>query len=369
MKYWRTILIVFGLLLFAILIAHHLRRPLGGASVMAQDVEFSFKNWFSGEYQKKKEKYLNESFCFRNPCIRINNQIYFSLFDKINAEDCILGKGNHIYEEQYIHSYFGDDFIGNDSISNNLKKFRFLQDTLSKLNKSLILIIAPDKAHFFPEYFPEKFSHKKIKTTNYDCYVKTSKELKINYVDFNDYFVQNKKNFKFPIFSIGGGHWSYYGAMKATDSIIHYIEALRKIDMPEIKMGDIELSAAQYDDYDMGNAANLLFPLGVEKLAYPKYQFESNAGKDFPAIFVISDSFYKTIYRFLKEKYLKDQSWYYYNKEEVFPDRFAYVKFDEKPLRDKINKQDVIVIMTNDVNLKTLGWGFIDQAYSIFSKK
>lgn len=368
MKYWRIILLVFALLSFAVLTVHHIKRPLGGATETAKNVEFSIADWFSGEYQENKEKYLNESFCFRNPCIRINNQIYFSLFDKLKVQKCILGKNNYLYEDDYLHSYFGDDFIGKDSMDVSLEKFKLLQDTLAKLNKSLILIIAPDKAHFFSEYFPEKFNGRTIKPNNYEYYKKATKELDINHIDFNDYFVRNKTNFKYPIFPQGGIHWSYYGAMLATDSIIHYIEALKKIDMPDIKIGTIELSRAIYNDYDIANAANLLFPLGYEKLAYPKYHFESSSRKILPSIFVISDSFYHEINRFLKEKYTAEQSWYFYNRTEIFKDKSLPIKYSAKNLMDRINKEEVIIIMTNDVNLNSLGFGFIDQAYSIFYK-
>ncbi len=44
---------------------------LNGAIVKTDDSSFSFKGWFSGEYQLRQEKYLNESFGFRSLCIQL----------------------------------------------------------------------------------------------------------------------------------------------------------------------------------------------------------------------------------------------------------------------------------------------------------
>ena len=71
---------------------------LKGDVVIAPDTVFTKKKWWSGDYQKLKELYLNDNFGFRNFFIRINNQISFSLFNKAKANSIIIGKNNYIYE-------------------------------------------------------------------------------------------------------------------------------------------------------------------------------------------------------------------------------------------------------------------------------
>ena len=66
--------------------------------------------------------------------------------------DVVIGKENYLYEKGYIDAFFGVDFIGHDSIAISAYKLKMIQDTLAKLNKTLLIILAPGKGDFFPEY-------------------------------------------------------------------------------------------------------------------------------------------------------------------------------------------------------------------------
>ncbi|MBI4645358.1 MAG: hypothetical protein HY738_01900 [Bacteroidia bacterium] len=67
-------------------------KPLKGDISLTEDTIFSLRGWFSGKYQEKKEKYLNESFGFRSTMVRLNNQIAFSFFNKAKANGVIIGR-------------------------------------------------------------------------------------------------------------------------------------------------------------------------------------------------------------------------------------------------------------------------------------
>src|ERR1700722_3672160 len=117
-------------------------NPLQGAIIKTPDTSFSFRSWFRGDFQSQKEKYLNEEFGLRNIFYRANNQLEFNLFNKANAKGVVIGKDNYLYEERYINAACALDTIGLDSISLRMRKFKYLQDTLAKLNKTLILVFA-----------------------------------------------------------------------------------------------------------------------------------------------------------------------------------------------------------------------------------
>ncbi len=203
--------------------------PLKGAIVLTEKKYINAKDWFSGEYQLQEEKYLNESFGFKNLFIRINNQIAFSIFNKAKANGVIIGKNNYLYEDNYIKAYYGTDFIGNDSISHRIEQLKFIQDTLGKLNKTIIVVYAAGKGSFYPENFPKEYLREKGKT-NYENHVSLSKEYGLNYIDFNKYFIENKNKSKYPLYPQYGIHWSNYGACIAADSMIHYIEKISRWD-------------------------------------------------------------------------------------------------------------------------------------------
>ena len=55
-----------------------------------------------GVYQKRLDNKLASDFGFRSLLIKINNQLNFSLFNKVNAKGVIAGKENYLFETTYI---------------------------------------------------------------------------------------------------------------------------------------------------------------------------------------------------------------------------------------------------------------------------
>jgi hypothetical protein len=190
--------------------------------------------------------------------VRLNNQISYAFFNKANAKTVVIGKNNYLYEENYIKAYFGSDFIGSDSILHQVQKLKFIADTLARLNKDLILVFAPGKASFFPEYIPQKYL-KQRKETNFESYLKFAKENNLNLIDFNSFFRSQKGISQFPLYPKYGIHWSYYAACFATDSIAKYIELIRQIDIRDIIWDKITIEPARNGDNDIMVGMNLLF--------------------------------------------------------------------------------------------------------------
>lgn len=203
-------------------------EPLKGTVNNPEDATFSKKDWIDGTYQEKKELYINSMFGFRSFCIRLNNQIAFNFFNKAKANGVIVGKENYLYEESYINAYTGKDFLGEDSISHTLNRLKFISDTLSRLNKQLIIVFAAGKASYFPEYIPDKYLPI-LEKTNYKSLSDGAKKLGLNVIDFNKWFVENKNKSKYPLYPLQGVHWSTYGTTLAADSLIRKIEFLRKL--------------------------------------------------------------------------------------------------------------------------------------------
>ena len=53
---------------------------------------FNSEEWFSQEYQKKKQEYVEENFGFRNFFVKLNNQLCFSLFNYSRTHVVKYGK-------------------------------------------------------------------------------------------------------------------------------------------------------------------------------------------------------------------------------------------------------------------------------------
>jgi len=340
-------------------------RPLKGAIKQAVKKDFTINKWFSGKYQEQEEKYLNKTFGFRSFFIRVNNQIAYSLFNKAKANGVIFGKKNYLFEENYIKAYYGTDYIGYDSIKHRMQRLKYIQDTLAKLNKNLIVIFAAGKGSFYPEYFPDKYKTEK-KKTNYETYVELAKQLGVTYIDFNHYFVENKGKYPYPLYPQYGIHWSYYGMALAADSIIRFIENIRNIDMPNLYWHKIEISQPKKSDYDIANGINILFNLKSFNMAYPHIKIQSDSGKTKPSVLVVSDSFYWGMFNFGISKAFTNSHFWFYNKQ-IYPDSYkSPIETSQLNLRKQIANHDVFIIMATEATIPRLGWGFIESTYKLF---
>ncbi|HKJ78660.1 MAG TPA: hypothetical protein VKA10_03950 [Prolixibacteraceae bacterium] len=339
--------------------------PLKGAISEPEKEYLNLSGWFSGSYQEGEEKYLNNSFGFRSWFIRINNQLTFSLFNKAKANGVVVGKKNYLFEENYIKAYYGKDFIGRDSIIHRMQRLKFIQDTLAKLNKDLVVIFAAGKGSFFPEYFPEKYKTEKG-TTNYETYVEMVQEFEIPHIDFNRYFVENKNNKEYPLYPQYGIHWSYYGMGLAADSIIHFIENKRNIDMPDLYWTKVEISQPKESDYDIADGMNILNRLKSYDMAYPDFKIESDSGKIKPSILVISDSYYWGMYNFGITNAFSNSHFWFYNRQ-IYPDSYqSPLETNQVDLKEEIDQHDVFVLMATEATLPEFGWGFIENTFNLF---
>jgi hypothetical protein len=341
------------------------RGKLKGDFKQAEEPRFTIKNWFSGDYQKKAEDYLNSSFGFRNFYVRLNNQIAFNLFNVAKANGVIIGKNNYLFEENYLKAYNGTDFIGKDKIIHRFDRLKFLSDTLRKLNKSLILVFAAGKGSYYPEYFPDRY-HIRKGPTNYDYHIRFAKALELNYIDFNRYFIDLKYKSKYPLFARYGIHWSMYGMCIAGYSMIRYIEQLRNIKMPRFYWDTINIKKDCDIDYDIAEGMNLLFRFKRSDMAYPRAKVEKDTSKTRPSVLVIGDSYYFGLFNAGISNAFSNKQFWFYN-TNVYPESSTKLtKVDIALEKEGIEKADVIIILATEANLARFGWGFIEDACKLF---
>ncbi len=333
-----------------------------GAYILTEDTTFSFKGWFSGKYQVHKEIFVRDSFGLRNIFIRIRNQVDFSVFDKANTPEVVIGKNNYLFDKRYIAGYYGTDFVGTDSITNVVNRLKFINDTLKKLNKTLLIVFAPDKAWFYPEYIPDRYKTN-IEHTNYGSYLKLITEAGIDCIDFNSYFIANKGKSKYPLIPKYGVHWSFYGAELAGDSLISYLEKARHIKMAHPISDSITFNTDSLFDVDVENSMNLLCNLKGPTLAYPWAKFKVDSTITMPNVLIEGDSFYWGWQnKFFNIRGTLSQSsdfWYYFKKTDK-------KQPTKQELKEKIAETDVVIIISTTHNWAGIGTGFIENTYNMF---
>lgn len=370
-KIYRTVLLVLFLIIISCTIWSAKMKAfqfdqLDGAFEQHALVELNVSNWFSGDYQKALDEYIVQNTHMSPFFIKFSNQIDYTMFGKLHGSQAVMGKEGNLFQPVYITSYYGQDLRTEADLIDYVKKMKFIQDTLQKLNKQFIYIQAPGKASFCPEYIPDSM-RKPIVPTNYDLLMKLLDEYKIKYINFKPYFLANKNKSEYPLFTRTGIHWSKYAMALVMDSITHFVEHDKNIDLAEISWDEIEISTAQYEDRDLESILNLLFPLYPEKYAYPVIKVEPLKGKTVPKLLMIGDSYMGNLYwdHYFESYDSTSQYWFYNNSvySLSFPDRIHKYQLNQI---DVINKSDIVMLGCTEPNVKGLSWNFIDKVYDYY---
>lgn len=365
----KILFIIINILLFITIIQKYTHfyseKQLGGKYSLSQEPNFNLNNFLNGDFQKQYDEYFSDNFGFRSILIKLNNQINFSLFNKINTFGLTLGKEGYIYGKGYIeNTVSGKDFIGKKAIDSILSKVKEIQFQLKRdHNIDLIIVYAPSKEFVIPEFIPERYIGTEIGITNTEYFIQKSKEKKLNFIDLNNHLRQLKKTEPYPIFYRKGEHWSYPSMIKSGEHIINYIEKIRGIDMPDISYGNIQESdTSRYFDNDQGDAINLFFESSDEKYYYPELYFNYN-DKIKPNVLAIADCYYQHIFRspIANECFKNGGSLWFYNREKSSktPGNEQDISTVNKHI--EILKQDVIIHMITNQNLENFGFGFFNE--------
>ena len=340
-------------------------RPLSGDIKVPEKPAFSWETWMDGSYQTREENFFNESFGFRNTFVRIGNQIDYSLFGLMHAKDVIEGKEGYLYELNYLKAASGSDYKGKQFLEESVSKFKTIQDRLREKNIDIILVLVPGKASFFPEYIPDQYLIKKD-TTNYSMLVALSEQYGIHMLDLNACFSEKKKSSPYPLYPQYGIHWSMYGSVVAFDTLLKYIEQLRNIDLPDLKIKNIEQSTTtRGTDADIAEGLNLLISKKSYALAYPEVQFET-AGKSRLDVLTIGDSYYWTFFGtgMSGQAFENSGFWYFYAQHYTDGSKEIKERY-ELNLKEELEKQDVVLLFITESNYQYMGWGIIEDAYAI----
>lgn len=345
--------------------------PLKGYFTIPQKPSLTLDSVFDGTFQEAYNNYFEHTIGFRPTLVRVNNQVAFSVFDTALANGVIIGKKNYLYEINYIKAYKGWDFLGDSLIESHAVKADFVHKKLAEAGKTLLFVFAPGKATFFPEYIPEEYMQRPSGSrTNHQAFTDKFEEYGLPFIDFNSWFVQMKDTASYPLYPQCGIHWSAYGVALATDSLIHYIEKQRGIDMVDFGWSGFDLSGdLRNPDYDIAEGMNLLFNIPHYPMAYPRVHFGKEDGKTRPNVIVVADSYYWNIFgKGYSSRLFNDNNFWYYNAEAHNPEWSAPRKTVDLDIHEELSKADVIIVMATDANLYRFPYGFIDRVYESITK-
>lgn len=355
-------------LLFLPMIQHKFRffeeTPLEGSYVLSEKVPLNQTNWFSGKYQEGQELYITEHTGFRPGWVRLYNQWNYSLFDKVSVKGVVVGKEDYLNEVQYIHTYYGEDFIGEEKVAKLTKQWKQIQDTLERKGVSLVVILAPGKGSFYPEFIPEQNRKDQRGPTNYAAFKKQFQKQEVSCIDMHSWFESMKKTANYPLFSKTGVHWTAYGQFLAVDSMTKFVSKIGGREIPHFVLDGITLSnTTQLNDDDIEKGMNLLRDIPDKQLAYPKFHVNRKAKPGDPKVLVIGDSFYWGLFNANVSGSLFNNSDFWYYNNQVYPASYTTETLVKDQEFDReLRKNKVVFLLITDANLYRFGFGFIEMA-------
>ena len=346
--------------------------PLQGDFYTKKWTGFTFKTWFNGQYHIEKEAFIDENFGFRISFVRLNNQLLFSLFNIAKAHEIIIGKENYLFGTDYIKSYTGEDFIGDEKIKKSVNELSLINDELKKRGKIFLILIAPNKCYYYPEYLPDKFSTPGD-STNYKSYLKYLSKSNILFIDFNAWLMAQKHITNYLLYPKTGIHWSNYSAALAAASVVKYLRKNATINIAGFSIEGVELSDwAKNPDQDIEDGCNLLFRIDKPKqFAYPIIKAD-DAGRKKPKAFIVSDSYYWnwSWYGLDTMMFKTPFMGYYYNDVyNISAGRDVINPVSYYGINSLIDQNEIIILMTTEGKLQSFPWGFIEEANRVLFGK
>jgi hypothetical protein len=162
---------IVGVLLFLAIIAFPLTNdflglipepaPFGVAQI-PNNLDLSFKSFFSGRYQKTASELAKKRSGFWSPLTKLNNQILYSVFNQVSAfhnPSVILGNGNQLIQPMYFSAYNKNASFDKQKYNKRVKMIKRISEHQSKNNKSVFVLITPNNLFVNPDIVPTRYRH------------------------------------------------------------------------------------------------------------------------------------------------------------------------------------------------------------------
>lgn len=358
----------FGLKIIKNLTGKTIDCALSGYFDATENPNFTLEDFFSGDYQKKYESYLNATILPRATYIKIYNQLRYTFF---NLGTQIVGKNKDLFEEKYIVNELGlvndVDFSipeNQEKLEHYIEKVQSIQDKLALVDKTFLLYTTPTKTQYKYEDIPNSYIIRKNNSalSGIDYLNKLIKQHDINYVDART--IIEKKSHDYPVFYKSGIHWARPAEQLVSQNIIETLsklsgKKLRGITLTNLKQSDQPF----WRDADLLDLLNVY--MGYPKEKYYEYDIELQNPKEYDPthILVQGGSFAQGLEHDVFSQYSDDQLYYINYKNSISDLSGNYIPFnewDELDLKKYLDQVDFVVIELNDAAIHNESSGFVE---------
>ncbi|MBT3418744.1 MAG: hypothetical protein HN726_02980 [Candidatus Magasanikbacteria bacterium] len=328
----------------------------------------SFK---TGDFQRDFSDWFSYVMGFRGALIRSDNQLNFSLFSDISSQadtKIVLGKQDFLYEQGYIDGIQHIDPIDPLILKERVLALRTFQDELNKREIPFLLLISPSKASVYPEFIPDRFLYTEaVQTKNtYEQLVPLLDTYGIQYIDGHDFFVRQKETQPHTLFSAGGTHWNYYGALLFLQHVFDVLEIHIDKDLPELILDDVVVDTDSYAaDRDLLELINVWDTSPLDSLTpHPLYHSETE-GKFLGDFLFVGDSFSWILLDILDGAHMYNSRdfYYYFKQHDTYPEKSSTsINRSNINWEKDVFSRDAIILEVNETAPLPLWFGFVDEA-------
>ena len=239
-------------------------KKLYGVYIAKDEPQASADGLFEGKFQEKFSNYFNENFALRPLFIKLNNQLFYDLFDTSYMYDkaIVVGKQRQLYEENYILFYYNIANQTQPGLADiYAKQLRDLQDLLAGRGISFLLLISPNKAATYPEYIPEQFKwFRRTGKLNRQVLLPLLRKHGVNFYDAQEAMDTWRKKQPIPLFCQGGTHWNDLGALYSLQGMLAELERISGKKLVKLRLDDVAVdnNPTGYDR-DLAELLNLYY--------------------------------------------------------------------------------------------------------------
>lgn len=341
-------------------------EPLNGYFEKSEFPTIVAKYWFDESLQPRLEAYLENIIGFRPFFIRLSNQLRFLLFRDAQANGVIVGKDNYLFEEDYILSHLGYDFVGREKVVEKLRLMKEVQDELKERGTEFLFVLAPGKGTYYDEKIPENYQMQNgLGKTNYVAYRNGLLGRGINHIDVNHWFLNGKDSAQYPLYPKNGIHWSRYGELIFLDSLMDQLNGLNEKEWPLIELRKGKFSQEmEGTDEDIEEGMNLLFQIEDDVMYYPEFEVRIPEGAKKPKAAIIADSYFSQLFDDTITLRAFDNAAFWYYNREIYHYGESGVDYFDNNFIESLSGLDLIILISTESNLKDLGSGFIEQLHT-----
>lgn len=344
-----------------------LEGQLYGAYHKIKRPEITWQSWFSGDFQREYDRWHRENFGFRSLLVRLHNQKDYSLYGKVHADSVVVGKDGYLFQREYLIAWSGTNKMSEKFARQMGEKLKSIQDALAKRGKTFVVVMAPGKASFFPEFVPAPVAAVRQPRNNSDIVSSLFPAMGINLINYNSEYVARKQTSPFPLFGQTGIHWSNYGAALSLQQFIAWLEHERGIDLPDLRIRNVRLSSSlRPPDGDLGELMNLVVHPQHFPMAVFDWDWEPAEGRQSLKLTTIADSFFQQFINLgIVPGCFREVDYFYYDSlvwhSSTSP--ASNIKWDQaskEAALKAVDESDVVLILATEQNYSGFGFDYLD---------